>query len=124
MSISGSPSSAAVIAAAKPSRSTASAPPAGTLLASAARMHQRSKPAHFGMQEADGAAVRVVGAERIRADELGELPGLVRGSRTHRPHLVQHHGHATARDLPGGLGTGEAAADDVDGSKLRITLLN
>ncbi len=31
------------------------------------------------------------------------------------PHLVQHHRHAGAGDLPGGFGAGEAAADDVDG---------
>jgi hypothetical protein len=29
---------------------------------------------------------------------------------------MQHHGHAAARDLPGGLGTGKAAANDVNGS--------
>ena len=67
--------------------------------------HQRAEPAHLGMEEADGAAVRVVGAERVRADELGELLGFVHGSRTHRAHLMQHHRHAAARDLPGGLGT-------------------
>ena len=78
--------------------------------------HQRAEPAHFGMEEADGAAVRVIGAERVRADELGELPRFMHGSRTHRAHLMQHHGHAATRDLPGSLGTGKAAADHVDGS--------
>ncbi len=77
--------------------------------------HQRAEPAHLGMKEADGAAVRVIGAERVRADELGELPGFMHGSRAHRAHLMQHHGHAATRDLPGGLGTGKAAADHVDG---------
>ena len=78
--------------------------------------HQRAEPAHLGVQEADGAAVRIIGAERVRADEFGELPGFMRGGRAHRAHLVQHHGHAAARDLPGSLGAGEAAADDMNGS--------
>ena len=77
--------------------------------------HQRAEPAHLGVKEADGAAVGVVGAERVRADQLGELPGLVHGSRAHRAHLMQHHGHAAARDLPGGLGTRKAAANHVNG---------
>ncbi len=34
-----------------------------------------------------------------------------------RPHFVQHDRHATARDLPGGLGPRQAAADDVDGTR-------
>ncbi len=76
--------------------------------------HQRAEPAHLGMQQADGAALGVVGAERVRADQLGELSGLVRGGRALRPHFVQHHRHAAARKLPGGLGTGEAAADDMN----------
>ena len=78
--------------------------------------HQRAEPAHFGMKETDGAAVGIVGAERVRADQLGELPCFVHGSRTHRAHLMQHHRHAAARDLPGGLGTRQAAADHVNGS--------
>ena len=35
--------------------------------------HQRAEPAHLGVEKADGAAVRIVGAERVRADELGEV---------------------------------------------------
>ena len=31
------------------------------------------------------------------------------------PHLVQRHRDAGLRQLPGGLGAGEAAADDMDG---------
>ena len=76
---------------------------------------QRAEPAHLGVEQPDGAAVRVVGAERVRADELGERR-LVRGGRAHRAHLMQHHRHAAARDLPGGLGPREAAADHVNGS--------
>ena len=70
--------------------------------------HQRAKPPHLGVQETDRARRGVVGAERIRANELGELPGLVHGGRAQRPHFVQHHRHAAARDLPGGLGTRQA----------------
>ena len=77
--------------------------------------HQRTEPPHLGMQKPDGASFRVVGAERVRTNQLGELSGLVHGGRANRPHFVQHHGHAAARDLPGGLGTGKAAADDMDG---------
>ena len=78
--------------------------------------HQRAEPAHFLVQEADGAALRVVGAERVRANELGEISRLVHCGRAQRPHFVQHHGHAAARELPGRLRTGEAAADNVNRS--------
>ena len=114
ISISGSASSAAVIASAKPSRSTASALPAGSLWQIGCAHHQRVEPAHFGMQKADGAALGIVGAERIGADQFGELSGLVHGGRANGPHFVQHRWHAAARKLPGGLGTGEAAADDMN----------
>ena len=77
--------------------------------------HQRAEPAHFRVQQADRVVVLVVGAERVRADELGVAVGLVRGGRPQRPHLVQHDRHAGLRELPGSLGAGEAAADDVDG---------
>jgi hypothetical protein len=38
----------------------------------------------------------------------------VHGGRARGPHFVQHHGHAAVRNLPRRLGTGEAAANDVD----------
>ena len=89
--------------------------PARRQLVGVGRAHdQRAEPAHLVMQEADGACLRVVGAERVRADQLGEFFGLVRGGRAKGPHLVQHHRHAAARDLPCGLGTRKAAADDMD----------
>src|SRR5262245_28133799 len=37
------------------------------------------------------------------------------GRHAHRAHLVQHDGHAGARDLPCGLRPCEPTADDVDG---------
>ena len=92
---------------------------AGRHLVGVGRAHdQRAEPAHLLVQEPDGALrSRIVGAERVGADQFGKLSGLVRGGRADRPHLVQHHGHAAARDLPGGLGAGEAAADDMNGSR-------
>ena len=92
--ISGCASSAAVTAAEKPSRSTASAPPAGTWLASAAAHDQRAQPAHLGMQQADR-----VGLRRRRSGRSWSRP--VRPGRrscarrsAHRAHLVQDDGHA------------------------------
>ena len=113
--ISGCASSAAVTAAEKPSRSTASAPPAGTWLLVGRAHDQRAEPAHFRMQQADRVVVLVVGAERVRADQFGKAVGLVGGRLPQRPHLVQRHRHAGLRQLPGGLRAGQAAADDMDG---------
>ncbi len=76
---------------------------------------QRPEPAHLFVQQADRVGVGGIGAEGIGADELGQAFRLVRGGHSDRPHLVQHDGHAAARDLPGRFGPGETAADDVDG---------
>ncbi len=35
-----------------------------------------------------------------------------------RPHFMQHHGHAAARDLPGGLAARKAAANDMNRLKI------
>ncbi len=78
ISIEGCASSARVTSAAKPSRSTASAPPAGSLLASAARHDQRGGAAHLLVQQPDGVGLPFVGAEGVRADQLGEGAGLMR----------------------------------------------
>jgi hypothetical protein len=74
-----------------------------------------SEPAHLGVQKADGAPLRVVGAEGIGANKLGELPGFVGRGRKHRAHFVQHDRHTTARDLPGGLRPRKTSADHVNG---------
>ena len=116
---------ASVIACENRSRSTASAAPAGTRCASAARMHERAEPPHLLLQQADG-VIELVAAKRVGADQLGETIGLVHGGRTHRPHLVQHDAHAERGRLPGGLGAREPAADDVDclhGSMLNADML-
>src|SRR5881275_2545333 len=67
------------------------------------------------MQQPDRIRLGVVGAKGVRANELGEAAGLVRGGAVQWAHLVQRDGHAALRDLPGGFGAGEPAADDVDG---------
>ena len=77
--------------------------------------HQRVEPAHFLVQQADGIALCVVGAEGIGADQLGQPVGLVRLGLALRAHLVEHHGHSAADELPGGLRSSEAATDDMDG---------
>ena len=42
---------------------------------------QRAEPAHLLVQQADGVVLRVVGAERVGADQFGIAVGLVRGGR-------------------------------------------
>ncbi len=39
--------------------------------------HQRAEPPHLLVEQADGIVLAVIGAERVRADELGEAVGLV-----------------------------------------------
>ena len=84
------------------SRSTASAAPAGTRLASAARMTSEPSRRISSFEQADG-VIELVAAEGVAADELGEAVGLVDGGRPHRPHLVQRDRHAARGGLPGGL---------------------
>ncbi len=108
-----------VTAAEKASRSTASAPPAGSLCASPARMIERAAAAHLLVQEPDGVILPVVGAERVRANELGKTICLVCFGHAHGPHLVQHHRHPSLSDLPSGFGSRKTAADDVNGLRLR-----
>ena len=67
------------------------------------------------MEQADRIVLGIVGAEAVRADQLGQAVGLVR--RRHlaaAAHLGQPHLHAGLGELPGGLRSGEAAADDMD----------
>ena len=98
-------------------RSMASALPAGTRVAVGGGDDQAARGAHLPMQQADGILLVVVGAEGVGADELGQPVRLVREGANDRPHLVQHHGHAHRRRLPGGLRAGETAADDMDGAR-------
>jgi hypothetical protein len=66
------------------------------------------------MQEPDGTRLRVIGAERVGADQLGEFCRFVRGRGPRWPHFVENDRHTATRDLPGGLGTRETAAYDMN----------
>ena len=46
----------------------------------------------------------------------------MRGGRAHGAHLVEDDGDTGACRLPGGFGTGKAAADDMDGAGHRAVL--
>jgi hypothetical protein len=58
------------------------------------------------MQQADGIALSIIGAERVRANQLSQLLGLVRFGRANRAHFVENHWNARARELPSSLRTG------------------
>jgi hypothetical protein len=89
---------------------------AGRNLMGVALFHdQRAQPAHLPMQLADGVGERIVGAEGVGADELGQAFRLVRFGPADGAHLVQDDGDASLGDLPGGFGAGETAANDVNG---------
>ncbi len=75
---------------------------------------QGSATPHLLVQQADGVALGVVRAERVRAHQLGQPLALMRRGRAHRAHLVQHRGHAGACHLPRRLAARQSAADDVD----------
>ena len=77
---------------------------------------QRAGAAHLLVQQADGVVLGIVGAQRVGADQLGAVVGLVRLGRAQWPHLVQHDRDAGLRQVPGGLAAGKAGADDVDGA--------
>ena len=86
--------------------------PAGRQLVGIGCAHdQRAGAAHLLVQQAHGIVGRIVGAEGVGADQLGQLVGLVRLGTAHRPHLVQHHRHAGRRNLPGCLRARETAAN-------------
>ena len=76
---------------------------------------QRTEPAHFGVQQADGVIGRVVGAKRIGADEFGKALGAMGLGHPDGTHLVQDDRYAGLGDLPGGFRAGEARANDVHG---------
>ena len=74
------------------------------------REHERARAAQLLVQEPDRVLGRV-GAQAVRADELRQLGGLVRGRALHRAHLEQAHPDAAPRELPGRLAAREPAAD-------------
>ena len=97
ISISGCAASACVTAAEKPSRSTASAPPAGTWLASAARM--TSEPSRRISSCSRPTALVSRSSERNELEQTSSArPSVLCAvGAAHRPHLVQHHRHAARR---------------------------
>ena len=93
---------------------------AGRHLVGVGRTHdQRAQPAHFGVQQADRVVDRIVGAERVGADQFGKAIGLVRFGHPYGAHLMEHHRDACIGDLPGGFRAGEAAADHMHGFSCR-----
>jgi len=88
---------------------------AGRQLVRIGRLHdQRAGAAHLLVQQADRIVGRIVGAEGVGAHQLGQALGLVRLGAAHRPHLVQHHGHAGTGELPRCLAARETTAHHVD----------
>ena len=72
----------------------------------AARISQCSRPTAFCSSSSD--------RKELEQTSSASPSGLVREGADLGPHLVQHHRHAHLGRLPGRLGPGEAAADDVD----------
>ena len=88
---------------AKRSRSTASAPPAGTALSRADVTISESEPREFFFEQADGVFERGA-AQRVAADELGQRARFVcAGPLPVRTHLVTSPLDAAARRLPRGF---------------------
>ena len=77
---------------------------------------ERAERPHLAMQNADRVGRGVVGPERVGADQFGQMAGAVRGGLANRTHFMQHDRDAGLRRLPRRLRTGEAAADDVNGT--------
>ena len=71
---------------------------------------ERAEPPHFFLEKAY-CVIELVAAEGVAADELRESVGLVDGSGTDRPHLMDDDRHIEVRGLPCGLAPREAAAD-------------
>ncbi len=104
-----------VTSAEKWSRSTASAPPAGSLWASPAAMI--SEPARRISSCSRPTALVAASSERKLLEQTSSASPSVLCASVCRsgPHLVQHHRQSGLRDLPRRLAPGQAAADDVDG---------
>ena len=67
------------------------------------------------MEQADGVGLRIVGAERVGADELGEAVRLVDGRAALRAHLVKNDRATGLGKLPGGLASRQTGSDDMYG---------
>ena len=76
---------------------------------------ERAHPPHLLMEQPDRIILRIVGPKAVRADHLRQRVAFVRGSHVAAaPHLAQADPQACFGQLPGGLGPGEPAADDVN----------
>ena len=96
----GSASMARVISAAKISRSTVSAWPAGNPRARRDLAdQQRAQPAQFFFQQ-PGRAILLFALEGIAADQFGQIAGLVGRRLPQRAHFVKHRSASGARHLP------------------------
>ena len=113
MVISGWAASSPVTISANRSRSTASAAPAGTRLASAARITSDPRRRISSLSRPT-ALSSLSPRKELLQHQLGEPVGLVNRGRPRRPHLVQRHRHAARGRLPGGFRTREAPADDAN----------
>ena len=74
---------------------------------------ERSEQAQLRFEEPHGTG-RIVGTQRIAADELGQERRAVGGREPRGFHLVEGNGDVAAKQLPGRLTAGQPAADDDD----------
>ena len=64
---------------------------------------ERIHSAHLSMKQPDGVCLRIIGSERVGADEFGEVSSLVRRCLTNGPHFVEDDMQAETGYLPGGF---------------------
>ena len=67
------------------------------------------------MEQPDGIVGGIVGAKRIRTDELGQAFRSMGLRHPVRAHLMEDDANAGIRRLPGRFRAGKTAADDVNG---------
>ena len=77
--------------------------------------NDRAHTPHFFVDQAHGIFLAVIGAEGVGTHHFRQPVGRVRIGFHHAAHLVQDDGNAGAHQLPGRLGAGHAAADNVYG---------
>ena len=65
------------------------------------------------MQQANGILFVVIRAERVGTDHFAQQPGLMGERADSGAHFMQHDLDPPVGGLPGGLGSGHAAADDM-----------
>ena len=75
--------------------------------------HERAHPTHLFLEQPRG-LVEAVATQAVRADELGEVAGLVHGGAADRTHLVEVDRDAASRQLRRRLATREARSHDGD----------